>query len=596
MGTALAIVTWAALGGVALWGLRAGRTLPLFAWVAVVFTHPLLFSPGALPANAPAPQDAWLFLWDLWWVKTALAAGQSPLETELLFAPHGTTLVYHGLALTQALLTLPLQLLRGGLEGAILAYVAVVWLSFTLAGWAAERLAFRVTGDRAGAIFCGLAFTLSSLHFASTVRFHALAIEWLPLCLLALLRVFERGRVRDGVGLGLAFVAAFYAAKEYAYFVVLASAIVGVFELLHHRERLAGHGWLGRSALGFAVTLLLTAPYWLAFSRESALTHETAAFAQHAAHLSPDLLDVVLPHPNHPWLGEAVAALRSGWGLREAPIAVGMAWTLLGLGAWGGWRALRGRERELWPYVALAVFFAAAMLGPAPRWLGEPLPGPMPFDALARALPFFEQARMPMRFSAVATLALGVLAASVLARVAHGTPRRRRLVLAGVFGALAFECLRVPLAMEPVQVPAAFRAVGGEVGEGILIDWPPGAGATAEIEGLHQIVHGQRLVQPLPLFLPRAARETRATAEGAELARLLQGLFGLDGLHRRPAAERAEAIASLQALRTQLDVRYVALRRGDVPPAVWRHGRANLAALGPERVFDDGESYLAAFE
>ena len=143
------------LGVWCLWKEKRGSVALFYALVAVTATYPLAFSPGYLPANAPAANDAYLFLWDLWWVRFSLLQFSNPLYTDYLFAPHGTTLVFHGLALLQALVTLPLQALGDGLTGLTVAYAGVVLLSFWLAGWATYLLAMYVTGHRMGSIVAG---------------------------------------------------------------------------------------------------------------------------------------------------------------------------------------------------------------------------------------------------------------------------------------------------------------------------------------------------------------------------------------------------------------------------------------------------------
>ena len=588
-----------ALAGLAGWllatGRRGGAALG-FALVAAVATWPLAISLGELPANAPAPEDARLFLWDLWWVKSALGAGQSPLHTDLLFAPHGTALVFHGLALPQALATLPLQALRPGLAGLVLAYDAVVLGSFALAGWAAYRLALVVVGHRAAAFFCGLAFTLESLHFASTVRFHALAIEWLPLVLWALLRVFERGRARDGLWLGLAFVGAFYASIEYAYFLLLVGVGLVAFQAVARRERAAAHAWWWRSALGAAAASLLTLPFWWVFAQEMQLTH--GSVGAQVRNLTPDVLDLFLPDPRHPLLGGPIGSLRAALGLAPIPTAVAMSWTLLGLAAVGVARAWRERAGELLVWGAVAVFFLAAMLGPEIRFLGHPTGVPGPYAVLARVLPFFEQARMPMRFGAVAQLALGLLAAYGLSGwAARLLPPRRRLLIGGALALVVFETWRAPLALAPVRVPEAYRRVAraSAPGETVLLEWPPGVGRSAEIEGLHQIVHGQKLVQDLPLFLPRVALETRRTARGPEMAGFLGGVFGSSRLLRASGPARERLVAELEARRRALGLRHVVLRRRELAPEVYRRDRDQLRLLGPSDTYEDADSFLASF-
>jgi hypothetical protein len=575
---------------------RPGGIALLFGWVAMAATWPLVFSLDRLPANAPAANDAYLFLWDLWWVKTALARGSSPLFCDFLFAPHGTTLVFHGLALPQALATWPFQAARGGLPGLVLAYDAVVLGSFWLAGWAAYRLAWRVTGHRWGSVFAGLAFTLQSLHFASTVRFHALAIEAVPLFLLGLLGALERGRIRDGLWTGLAFVFAFYASIEYAYFLVLAAVVVVGAELV--RPGSPARQWVTwrRVGAGFAPALLLTVPFWLAFAVESRLSH--GSMATDAARLSPDLADFVLLDPRHSLLGGAVAGVRAGLGLDPLPKAVAVSWALGALAVAGAVWAVRRRELRMAPWILLAIAFGALTLGPEVRAFGHDTGLAGPYRWLAAVLPFFEQARMPMRFGAVSQLGLAVLAAGAIGELAaRAGPRRAWMVGAAAIALVSFEDLRCPLEMAPVHVPEAYARVAelSPPGDSALIDWPTGVRDAAEVEGLHQVVHQQKLVQDLPLFLPRAARETRRTATGPELRGLFDSLLASDRLDRASGDELVRLVRRDRERLAALDVEHVVLRRAELPREVYERGRAHLILLGPTQTFEDGDGFLASF-
>ncbi|MGH0033404.1 MAG: hypothetical protein ACQGVK_00095 [Myxococcota bacterium] len=575
---------------------RAWGMALLFGWIAAVATYPLVFSLDRLPANAPAANDAYLFLWDLWWVKTALARGTSPLFCDFLFAPHGTTLVFHGLALPQALATLPLQALGDGLAGLVLAYDAVVLGSFWLAGWATWRLALRITGSEWGAAFAGVAFTLQSLHFASTVRFHALAIEWLPLFFLGLLGALERGRVRDGLLTGLAFVGAFYASIEYAYFLVLGAAVVVGLDLLRDESVMRRPSTWRDLALGLVPPLLLTAPFWWAFAVESRLTH--GALAADAVRLSPDLLDLFLPDPRHSLLGGAIGDLREGLGLAPVPTAVAVSWTLAALAICGAVRSARARDLRMLPWALLALGFAAFTLGPVLHVAGRDTGLAGPYTWVAAVLPFFEQARMPMRFGAMAQLGLAILAARGIAELGAGRePRRVAALGLAAIALVGFEALRWPLETAPPRVPEAYARVAelSPLGGSALLDWPAGVGEAAEVEGLHQIVHGQKLVQDLPLFLPRAARETRRTATGPELRGLFRSLLGSDALGAARGKDRERLVRRERGRLAELGVEHVVLRRRELPAEVYARGRANLERLEPSHTYEDEDAFLASF-
>jgi len=580
-----------------LWTRRRGAFLALFALLAVVGTFPLAFHMDRIPANTGATNDAYLFMWNLWWVKTALLRLSNPFYCDLLYFPFGTTLVFHGLSLTQGIASLPLQLLEGGLEGVVLAYDAVVLGSFWIAGYAAYRLAWHVVGDRAAAVVCGIGFAFSNYHFAGTVRLHALAVEWIPIYLLALLGLLERGRVRDGLGLGLAAVAAFYASKEYAYFLALASVLFAGFHLLGHGRppgrRLAPLPPV-RTLLAAALPLLLlTWPFWTALLDEIRLTH--TAMGDQARNLSADLLDYALPNARHPWYGEAVARVRDSLHRESTPVAMGQSLGIGLLAVAGAVRAARRRSLALAPWAVTAVVFGAITLGPELRVGGweTGLPGG---HALLSWLPGLEQSRVPVRAVPLVHLSLGVLAAYGLqAWRARLAPRPAWALGVGAAALVFFETLQAPLQLDPVHVPRAYAQVDPRAGSGALLDWPPGRGPSIEVEGLHQIVHGRPLVQDLPLFLPRAALETRRRARGPAMQQLVAVLLS-PGV-RAPAGSPAAARRSreLRQLLQALGIRHVVLRRRDMAPPAYRRARDRLLSLDPSATYEDAEAFLASF-
>lgn len=593
----IALLGAAGLGcGWLLWKGRRGAFLALFAWMAVVQTYPLAFHLDRLPANTGATNDAYLFMWSLWWVKTALLRLSNPFYCDVLFFPYGTTLVFHGLSVTQSLASLPLQLVKGGLDGVVLAYNAVVIGSFWISGYAAYRLAARIAGDRVAALVCGIGFAFSNYHFASTVRLHSLALEWLPIYLLALLVFFERGRVRDALCLGLAAVAAFYASVEYAYFLAITTILFAVGHILFHARAPGRHTAAVPSLRAFAalaLPLVLTLPFWIAFAAEMHLTH--APIAGQAGNLSADLLDYALPNPRHPWYGDAVMAVRNSLHRHSTPVAMGQSLGISLLALVGVVRMVRRRAWSLAPWIATALVFGAITLGPELRVAGNATGLPGGFAVLGW-LPFFEQSRVPVRAVPLVHLSLGILAAYGL----HGLRQRlapgpRLWVGVGAAALVFFETLQVPLRVDPVHVPRAFAEVAAQARGGALLDWPPGRGRAVEVEGLHQIVHGRPLVQDLPFFLPRAALETRRRATGPAMQQLARALRAAERGVASPVDGAGGRAATLRSLLAQLEIRHVVLRRRDLLPAPYGRVRDVLLALGPAATWEDDEAFLASF-
>ncbi len=96
----------------------------------------------------PGGGDAWHNLWNLWWVKQALATGQFNFyHTDLLYFPEGVNLYFHTLALTAGIMSLPLQLVGFNL---LASYNLVMLSSFVLAGYGTFLLCHYLIAD------CGL--------------------------------------------------------------------------------------------------------------------------------------------------------------------------------------------------------------------------------------------------------------------------------------------------------------------------------------------------------------------------------------------------------------------------------------------------------
>ena len=121
-------------------------------------------------------------------------------------------------------------------------------------------------------------------------------------------------------------------------------------------------------------------------------------------------------------------------------------------------------------------------------------------------------------------------------------------------------------------------------------------GESAEVDGLHQIVHQQRLVQDLPSFLPRAANETREIADGRDMRRLFRSILGSDAIRLADDDTRRALVSRTRQRMEGLGVQHVVLRRRDLPPEVYARGRENLELMQPDLSFEDEDGYLASFD
>src|SRR4051794_39802381 len=115
----------------------------------------------------PFGGDAWQHIWNLWWVKHALLdLHTNPYHTNLLFYPDGANLYLHTLALTAALLGIPLQLFGLNL---LATYNLLMLSTFFLAGYSAFLLCYYVTKNVWASFVGGFVFAFSPYHFAHLI-------------------------------------------------------------------------------------------------------------------------------------------------------------------------------------------------------------------------------------------------------------------------------------------------------------------------------------------------------------------------------------------------------------------------------------------
>ena len=460
----------ARLGGVA-----RRHLLPLgcYGLITAVMTWPLVSGFGnALVGNG---FDAWQNLWNFWWTRTALERRENPFQTPFLYAPDGAPLYLHTLNLFNGLVSLPFQ--RFG--NLIAAYNAVVIVSFVLAAYFASLLVARVSGSArvgfvGGLIYGFSAYHLNHLYYGQT---NLLASEWLPAYALCLLCATEAvGRRRTLLVVASALSLFFLVLSDWQY-VVFALLFTGVWVVYATIARRDGRAIVVAAAIGF-LWLLLALPILL--PTVTTLRVGITAFVkeEYLVQHSADLLSLVVSGSRQRWwqaltarsadLG-AVATYAQGEYLGFVPLLLAASGVLL---AW--------RRARFWLLVALGGCLLA--LGPLLQVAGRQQFGasgwtvPLPYRLLA-ALPGLSIARIPTRYTLVATLALAVLTGLGLValgqRLAGRIGGAVRVALTVALGALILgEQMVVPYPSEAVQAPAFARQLAAEPGEGTVLVVP----------------------------------------------------------------------------------------------------------------------------
>jgi hypothetical protein len=518
--------------------------------------------------------DSAVFEWAWWAMPRALARGENPYDSDMLFHPVGTDLAATTTAPLVSALTWPVQWAAG-----TAAQVNTVQLaSMFTAGLAMYFLAHRVCGHRGAAFVSGAAFALLPHRFVH-VDSHLNLIETgvLPLGILAFLRLLDVPSHARGVQLGVVGGAAFLIDPHLA--LLLATCLVPLVILRRADVRRMAREivLVGASAVLVAAPLLfpLLGARAAGESGEPRPTPLTIEFSS-----SP--LSWVVPPFERLQLGRLVP-------LDPLTLAVeGIAHpglVMLGLALAGAALGDRANRRG---WVAMAAVGVVLSLGPYLYVRDTFIEVPLPFFGL-RLLPGFEIVRAPGRFALVGAVGILVLAAIALAHLARRSPGRATLIVLAAGALTIVELAPRALPERTFVVSPAIAAIAQDPGTGAVLDvpikWATGERMYGVAEGRRRdfmfmvaaTVHGRPIVSGSVSRYPEERLERLLAIPVYRQLLALQDEPGIDD-----ATEFG--VRDLQ----ELGIGYVVYHRDDPVPTALPH----LRSLGLELLADDGTAIV----
>ncbi len=191
--------------------------LVLFAALAILWTWPLvLHFRDHVPGQ---PGDNFSFLWNLWWMRKALATPDvSFFRSVYLFSPFGVDLVNHPHTALQGLISATLLSKLSIVEAENLYIVVSVFLNTACA----YALAFDITRIRRMSVLAGIAFGGSPYVAAHLFGHFDLLTAWvIPLFALLFRRALIDGRAMPAVAAGLSLAIAAYSAYYHVVYISL---------------------------------------------------------------------------------------------------------------------------------------------------------------------------------------------------------------------------------------------------------------------------------------------------------------------------------------------------------------------------------------
>lgn len=320
-------------------------------------------------------------------------------------------------------------------------------------------------------------------------------------------------------------------------------------------ERIAPRIRAGAAAVAAAVVLLSPALYTLA-ARSMAGRMVTAPVRWRSSAPGVDLVDFVLPNPNHPLTPRAIREFlerqpgHAGENVASLPLVV-LAVIVI------AWRIARFRPDRTWVVVTLA--FASFTVGPFLRVAGVETLVPTPWTFL-RYVPVLGEARMPSRFSVMVLLGVTAIFASALVALGRQMPQTRRRMLAIVAALVVFELTALPRPLFSAAVPSVYRTIAADPRDVSVLDLPFGLrdglvtyGAFTPASQFYQTVHGK------PIIGGYLSRISAIKLTFYRTDPFLRALMDLSEGQTIASPERAAAIAAAPAFLASSHLGYVVI-------------------------------------
>ena len=334
--------------------------------------------------------DPLLNAWALAWVAHELPSAPARLFDANIFHPERGTLAYSETLLAPALLGAPFFWLGAGPVGV---HNLLLVLGIAASGVGMAALVHDLTGRRGAALVAGAIFAFLPFRFDHYSHFQLLQTQWMPLALWFLHRLVDRGRVRDGVGLGAMVGLQVMTSVYNAIFLGALLAVVGPMLLVWRGLSAARLRAVGAS---IAVAAVLSTPVAIAHLKARAVVGERGR--DEATRMSAELTDYLAAVP---WI-RLHGGRAERFGAIERRLFPGVVVVVLALVAL--WPPLSGPRLAYALGVLVTVELSRGFNGWLYPWLYD-------HAFLLRSL------RVPARMGLVVGLALSVLAGFGAARL-----------------------------------------------------------------------------------------------------------------------------------------------------------------------------------
>ena len=356
----------------------------LCAPLALLFTWTQVFPLDGIPVLGT---DYGQLVWNMWSVERSVSSLQSPLQTDMVFHPIGTSLAAHVLTPAFFPLTMAVKWMRGSddLLYPMIAYKVAIGLCYAVLAFATYVFLRRIGAGRMSSLAITVAYAFSPFNQLHAPHLNHLSVAAiLPLAGLCLVSLWERPRLGPVMAVAVLFGGGPYFGELIA-FAWIAFLSIGAVLLARSRtraelaRRLAALG-LGRIGAAFILAALLVSPFAVAWVSGGAQPMN----ARQAGFWSANLAAFLVPDPSVQPSLSLLAPLHRPITRGVAGHEVFLGYVLLSAATFGLWRI-----RDFWTRLCgvFALGFLILSLGPTLKVFGAETGLPMPYSFLMSVPP-----------------------------------------------------------------------------------------------------------------------------------------------------------------------------------------------------------------
>ncbi len=385
-------------------------TVLIFFPLVANFRNSTLIPSFGVTSALQGGRDKYHFMWNFWWMRTAILSGQNMLYTHNLFAPYGVSLALQTMDYIDGFISWPFSLILGG---NIAGFNFIILLGIVLSGYTAFLLARHLTKSWIASFGAGLIYAYFPQHISQAIFGHPnlSSIEWLPAYLLALMIAFERRKMAFAVVAGIFLTLSTLTDLQ----LLVISLVITLVYLIYHlviTKFSSPVKVLYLIMTVFAVWFLTSAPYLVPAYEALGVVHPPPPLSTTLGNSAKPMY-YIIPPPSYLVYGTIFSQVYSSQSPFLQPILGGhsqwmifVGYTTLALAAIG---ALISKDRRRIFFVGLA--FGAYLLSLGPSADPSQLSIQTPYDLLYYHFKIVEYFRADARFSILLMLCLAMLAA-----------------------------------------------------------------------------------------------------------------------------------------------------------------------------------------